>query len=956
MRYLENVEKNVKLFGSRLAATLDFNEEPMTYADLWEISGRTYRFLKEQGIGKEDFVLIRLPRGPKPMAVILGVFRAGAAFTIVEDIYPEERIAYIEKDCGCRLRIDLPVYEQILETEPLAGFEEADPHDACFAIYTSGTTGNPKGVLHEYGKLDYTIRSIPKEFEKKEDIVEKFAAIMPMNFVAFLFVVIAFFYNGDTVYIVSFQVAKNFVRYTELLEQERITECFMSPSMIRVYRKPADSLKIIATGSEPANGIYYGKPVIYNIYAMSESGMAIAGFLIDKPYDKAPVGKNTTGSKIVILGEDAQELSQGQEGEICFENDYFRGYLHLPEETQKAFRGGIFHTGDLGYLDENGNLLISGRSDDMIKINGNRIEPAEIEAAAKDILHVQNAVAKGFDEDGSAYVALYCLKSEVGGQLDEDRTEALRKEMEKRLPHYMIPSYYVALDELPVNPNGKVVRKLLKSPRAAALKREYVEPHNDTEKLLCMGMAKVLGLEKVGVTEDFFYLGGDSLKTIQLVSGLEEAGVLISAENVYDGRSAEKIAKLVEASASMTEEEWEKAEKEAEGMQLALLHGQWQMIQDLSVCEHPSSGLNTAIKLQKGVDAARLQEAADRVLSVHPALRTRLVLHEDGTYTQQYVESLYDGVRLFETEEEEAQEEIRKMTDRYGLHSQRMSYSAVVKTPENVYFVLLLSHIIMDGEGQKLLLNQIYQAYQNQDYRPGKDYYFAILKNTLDRQKEKLEASQAYYDSMFSSHTVRGLKPDHESTDRTPGMIYIKDFMKADPRLDNVFFLTAYALAAAKYNGTGDALIYSLYHGRDDKYRMAAAGYLLQETFISLKPEKEDTPVSLMEKVRASLAAGVSSPSSMYLMNQRDDISDMARFIYQKNMRTGAGAGSFGVEQVKLDETLISIGRFTINIVEQDGHDHLSLLGRYAKACYEEESIQRFLGLFKEAIQYLMTQ
>ncbi|MBP3873570.1 MAG: AMP-binding protein, partial [Lachnospiraceae bacterium] len=738
MGYLETVENNVKLYGSRLAATLDFNEEPMTYSELWDISGRTYRFLKEQGIGKEDFVLIKLPRGPKPMAVILGVFRAGAAFTIVEDIYPEDRIAYIEKDCGCRLRIDLDAYDKILKTEPLEGFEKTDPHDACFAIYTSGTTGNPKGVLHEYGKLDYAVKSVPKEFEKKEESVEKFAAIMPMNFVAFLFVITTFFYNGDTAYVVSFAVAKNFVRYTQLLEQEQITECFMSPSMIRVYKNPADSLKIIATGSEPANGIFYGKPAIYNIYAMSESGMAIAGFLIDKPYDKAPVGRNTTGSKVVILGEDGQELPDGQEGEICFENAYFRGYIHLPEETEKAFRGGIFHTGDLGYMDENGNLLISGRSDDMIKINGNRIEPAEIEAAAKDILHVQNAVAKGFDEDGSAFVALYCLKSEVGDKFDEGKTDGIRREMENRLPHYMIPSYFVALDELPINPNGKVVRKMLKSPRAAALKREYVEPENDTEKKICSQMAKVLGLEKVGATEDFFYLGGDSLKTIQLVSGLEELGVFLTAENIYDGRSAEKIAKLAASSSAMTEEEWEKAEKEAEGMQLELLHGQWQMIQYLSCCEHASSALNTAMKLQKGVDAERLQEAADRVLSAHPALRTRLILHEDGTYTQQYDESLYDGVPVFEMKEEEAEDAIRKMTDRYGLLDQRMSYSAVVRTPESVYFVLLLNHVIMDGEGQKLLLNQIYKAYQSRDYRPEKDYYFAILKNTLDRQREKL--------------------------------------------------------------------------------------------------------------------------------------------------------------------------------------------------------------------------
>ena len=135
----------------------------ITYEDLNELSGRVYAWLKQKGIGKEDFVLINLTRGVLPVVAIVGILKAGAAFALVEENYARERIEYIRKHCGCRSESNRDAWQQILKCEPLDGHEQTDDHDAAYAIYTSGTTGNLKGVLHEYGNIEECIKSVNYE-------------------------------------------------------------------------------------------------------------------------------------------------------------------------------------------------------------------------------------------------------------------------------------------------------------------------------------------------------------------------------------------------------------------------------------------------------------------------------------------------------------------------------------------------------------------------------------------------------------------------------------------------------------------------------------------------------------------------------------------------------------------------------------------------------------------------
>ncbi len=368
----------------------------ISYAQLDDMSGRIYAYLKAKGIGKEDFVLIDLPRGVLPVIAMIGVWKAGAAWTLVEDTYAPDRIAFIREDCGCKFEFTADNWDEIMRTEPLDGFEKADPHDAAYAVYTSGTTGNPKGVLHERGNIKRATESIKSDGKVHYDGEYRIATLAPMNFVATVMVILACLnvFRGKN-YIVSYSTIKNPGALAKLFITKRITITFLTPSYARkLGNKTSPFLQVLFVGSEPANNIYNKNVDLVNIYACSESGFAVGVFKIDKPYDTCPIGTPDVDTKIILYKEDGSEAPDGEVGELCFENPYVRGYINLPEETKRAFVNGFYHTGDLARKDENGNYVLLGRSNDMIKINGNRIEPAEIEAAIKQVLGIDWAAAK----------------------------------------------------------------------------------------------------------------------------------------------------------------------------------------------------------------------------------------------------------------------------------------------------------------------------------------------------------------------------------------------------------------------------------------------------------------------------------------------------------------------------------------------------------------------------------
>ena len=939
----------------------DAHTKGITYARLDDMSGRVYGWLKKNGIGKEDFVLIDLPRGVLPVIAMIGVWKAGAAWALVEDTYAPERIDYIRRDCGCKLEISMENWEPIMLTEPLEGHEDPDEHDAAYAIYTSGTTGNPKGVLHEYGNLQRAIDSIRIDGQVPFTEKDRLATLAPMNFVATVIVILAALnvFRGRN-YIVSYSTIKNQSALARFFFTRRVSITFLTPSYARrLGNSTGPFLRMLFVGSEPANDLYNKNLELINIYACSESGFAVGFFKIDRAYETCPIGRPQVDTRIVLLKEDGTEASPGETGELCFEDPFVRGYIHLPEETEKAFRDGLYHSGDLARIDGNGDYVLLGRSGDMIKINGNRIEPAEIEAAVKQALNIDWCAARGFEEEGKSFLCAY-YTADVAFD-----PASLREELMKRLPYYMIPAYFMKIDTVPLKANGKLDRRALPAPDAKDFRSNYTAPENETERALCDAMAQVLGLERVGRHDDFYELGGDSLSSIDLVSrcGLEG----LTAGIVFRGRTPEKTAALYLESLK-DDDGVPAAQKElrARETEHRLTPEQLYMVDyQLYTPNSTMYNLYSMIRLDKdAIDMEKMASALKTVISRHPALLTRFAWNKDRELVQRYHPELLEDIRVERLTEFEFHYVEDTLVYPFKIVGGRLCRCRVFETEKAGYVFFDVHHSVFDGTSLKVFMGDLGKAFMGME--TDMDYYYTMLqRREEDENTAFYEESRRYFESRYDDIAWTCYpKIDHDSRENEMGEIIMplgilqpqRNAMEKAYRISrNEFFITVAALAISIYDRAPDVKISWIYNGREDLKNMTTVGLLFRDLPVGIRFRDSDTLRDVFADVHDQVRQGIEHSCYPYV-DSRNQVRDgeCAYLLYQRDIRDMDGMEGFDVEMVDIRQNQAA-SQTVLDMEILDGADGLKLMIDFAASRYTLESMERFRDIFVRLAQALVT-
>jgi acyl-coenzyme A synthetase/AMP-(fatty) acid ligase len=958
-QFIETLEGFAKKNPSTPIMFDDANTKGLTYEKIEELTGKVYGYLKAKGVGKEDFVLINLPRGVMPVLSMVGVWKAGAAWALVEDTYAPERIEYIRKDCGCKYEINASVWEEIMNTDYLAGHEDVDDHDAAYAIYTSGTTGNPKGVLHEYGNLMRAIDSVRVNGETPVDDRDRLALLAPLNFVASVIVILKIFsIEGCRMYIVSYATIKNPMALKMFFFEKRISLTFLTPSYVRMLgNQTGPFLRLLVVGSEPANNLYNPNLELINVYAQSESGFAVGIFKIDKAYETCPIGKPEVETKITLIGEDGNEVPDGEMGELCFENPYVRGYMNLPEETAKAFVNGIYHTGDLAKKNPNGDYVLLGRSGDMIKINGNRIEPAEIEAAFKQATGASWAAAKGFTEGAKAYLCAYYTDD-----LQFDAAE-LRKQLQKRLPYYMIPAYFMKIDSVPLKPNGKLDRKALPEPDAKDFKSDYVAPKNETEEKLCKAFAKVLGLESVGTHDDFYEMGGDSLASIQVISENVLPG--LNASDIFRGRTAEKIALLYAERAGKGDGESDDVKNERSMKQEHPLTTEQLYMVDYQLYTPKSTMCNlfTMLKFDKETyEAEKLAAAVDKAIMNHPALLTTFSFNQDGEVCQKYTPELHKEIHAEKTTEWELDTLKDTLVQPFKIIGGELYRCRVFETEKASYVFFDVHHTVFDGTSFKVLMGDVIKAYMGMDL--DQDYYYLMLQQREDAiGTDFYNESKEYFEKNYDGDDWQKHPKVDDETTRSNDVAKAFMNVETNPELiaaaeknfrisRNEFFITIAMLSIAMYNSANKVQVSWIYNGREDLNLMASCGLLFRELPVGLEFKDDMNIVDMFDSVHNQVRKGIEH--SIYPYVETDSAqgtleSAMATLLYQQDIRdAGALGGGIGAVDVRQNA---GASENILDMQVLDGSEGLQLAFDYTASRYKKESMEKFQQLFAKVTQ-----
>lgn len=954
--FLKTMDRHFAALADKVALRDDITRPGITYRQFDELSGRVYRYLKEHAIGREDTVLLLLPRSIQMPVGMMGVWKAGASFVVCEDTAAPEQVAYLRQDSHARLVIDSALWPEIMACEPLPGRQTVHPHDLAYIVYTSGTTGNPKGTMHEFGSMEKScdLYYEGKAFQRQDDI---HALISPMSFIAMMVEFLRVFCAGATMFIVPNAFKKNPRALIELFEAAGVTDTYITPSLLRTIRAFNSQIRWLGAGGESCAGVYRPDVPIFNKYGSSETGGVMCTFLLDRAYDVPPVGKNQDGRKLLVLDEQMQEVPDGEIGEVCFESAYVRGYCNLPEETAKHWHDGLYFTGDYGRKLPDGNLIILGRKDDMLKLNGNRVEPAEIEAAAKRLLGLSWTAVKGFVAPERSYIALYHTDSV---RLDPSRC---RKLLAQALPDYMIPSYYIHLDTIPLNSNGKLDRAALPAPDPEQYRTEYVAPESETEQRLLAAFEDVLGVRALSVNDDFYELGGDSLRTIELITRFGDP--TLTAQMVYEHRTVRALSRELTGRRSVSEEELLRLEHAARQTDQPFLSAQLHLLDNQLSCLRCNSLEITELwKMPRAqVDPERLERAFDTLIRHHPMLRSQVRFDEDLGFVLHYDPALPPVLDVIQTTEEVFRRGMDDLISLFPLIEAPLYRFRIFLTEDSVYVLMDFNHLFNDGYSLNVLLQNLSDAYHG---RPlPHDYAYLYHQEAYRRWKgEPGERARRHNREKYGQRTwCRNITPDMESSSNH-GSELLADFPAPEDELERYLKqnrMTVNALCAAAalmaihiYEKKNDVLVSWAYQGRDDLLYNHTVAACFKELPLAVSFDGLDSPGALIAEVKSQIREGLMYLDDPYVMETTAvGVNDAFRVRSLETLQGKHGIEGIPTERIPLvskdwARSLMSV------VVTKDGEGkHLLRLG-YADQRYCRESVERFMALYRNCILELL--
>lgn len=797
-----NYPKNktvIELFEEQVEKTpeniaLIFENRQMTYKSLNQKVNQLAAKIREHGIIPDDFVVILAERSIEMIVGILSILKAGGAYVPIDPTYPKDRVKFMLEDCRPKVIL---TFQTEFDTEeiPMIKLEEENykpgeftnlmrvskPNHLAYCIYTSGTTGKPKGSLIENKSIVRLVKDTNFiELSEKSVIMQTGS----MSFDASTLEVWGALLNGGKLILAPGDVITNSKNLEECLKKYEVNTMWLTSSlynqMIQSDQEIFDNLRYLLIGGEKLSEEHVrmfknrkNSVKLINGYGPTENTTFTTTYEIPEQFDMIPIGKPIANTKVVILNKD-RLCGIGLPGELCTSGDGLaRGYLNRPDLTAKQFidnpfiKGKLYRTGDLAKWLPDGNIEYLGRVDEQVKIRGFRIELGEIENVIRKLALIKDAaVIVRVNESGDKSICAYMVSDQ---KLSITNVRELLTEL---LPEYMIPTYIMQIDKIPITRNGKLNKRALPQVEMKS-EREYISPRNQKEKILCLVFSEILGIEMVGVKDSFFELGGDSIKAIRIVSKMRNEGYELSVKEIMNKNTVEAIAHTINVT---NENHYEQNEVTGKIPTTPILSEfkAWRLAKP--------NHFNQDVMIEIHSDnISHIRKVLDALLIHHDIMRAVYKNEMLEILSRQQMKSYDFKVMDYRNKGEisaRIEEESTKLQASMDLENGSLMKVALFKTQSANYLVICLHHLIVDGVSWRILLDDFQTALKQVEegkeiVLPAKTASFKEWAVALEEYKNsrRLNQEKPYWEKVINQMAHGGVPQINESHETGTGEV-----------------------------------------------------------------------------------------------------------------------------------------------------------------------------------------
>ncbi|HEX2867284.1 MAG TPA: amino acid adenylation domain-containing protein [Ignavibacteriales bacterium] len=1035
-----------ELFESQARKTpqrtaLIFRDEKYTFKELDELANNLANEIKMRfSLKPDDVIGIMTERSGLMIIGILGILKAGAAYMPVEADYPAERISFMLQDSKSKILItetgllnkahlaaglnktEHNIKTDILDINSVHGHSAQRPpleitsSNLAYVIYTSGSTGKPKGVMIEHGSLHNLVLGLADGIYKTQPEGLNIALIAPFIFDASVKQIFYALLNGHCLDIVPDEIKLSGRKLLEYYEAHKIDVSDGTPVHLEII---LDELTLGNKRDLPGRFLIGGQqlmyqtvrklfeikkegsPVITNVYGPTECCDVSTCLNIDhkkiigsgsQTFNALPIGRPLNNVQVYILDSSLKKVPVGVNGELCIGgNGLARGYINRPELTEGKFieveGKRIYRTGDIGRYLPDGTILLSGRTDDQIKLRGFRIELSEIENCLRSFSKINQAAVIPVGLDSNKEIAAYYCSTEKIERHELERFLALH------LPAYMIPSHFVELEQLPVTLNGKVDKRQLPIPlrQSSLTENAPAEPagRDLLEEKLCTIWKDLLHLEYVNLSDNFFTLGGHSLIAIKLSSRIHrEFNVELNIWEIFQNPSIELLAGLLR---SKNPSLFTPIEKIEDKEYYPLSHAQ-RRLWFLSKLEGQSQVYNLpgALLLKGDVDVNVLEKVFQAIVDRHESFRTCFV-EIDGEPYQKILPKAEITIERSQFEGGEWNENtLYELAGRYfekefNLSEVPLLDIKLIVLSEGKYLLLFnMHHIISDGWSIEVMVREIelyYNSFLNNteaDIKPlriqYKDYAAwqnkVLEGNSLGGVKkywlEKLSGPRAQLNlpadySRTESYTIDGELQKYSLNDETVNAL--RKIAGDQNASLYMALLSAVYILFNKYTGQEDIMLGSPVAGRQHYDLEDQVGYYINTIVLRNRVEAEKTYRQLLSQVKETLSGAIDNQLYPFdrlveelgverIRNRNPLFDVMVAWMVKNGMNMKLNFG--GIEAAGIDFR-INKSMFDLTFLFDESEGNVSLTIEYNTSLFKRERIQRMAGHFKRLLESIIS-